>query len=237
MTVFLAEGEEIVRTYKCASVDLQSSNTGSDIISGLFGRRARTECTVTVTNKRVIYFAESEKPSRATKLPAIHTQEALIDKVSSMEFIQAESKMDLGPSFIVIILGLVICLMAIQGDSGVWFIPGVIALVMGFILMMSQVLSIKHLVLMRVSTDADPDGGIRASGMSRREEDSMAFYMVPTEDFERMSKEIGAIVLDIRTRGDDAVSRWKDRWRWTVPRSLQGRRSSADTSARPPTAS
>lgn len=211
MAVFLAEGEEIVRTYRCASVDLQSSNTGSDIISGLIGRRARTDCTVTVTNRRVIYFAESEKPSRATKLPAIHTQEALIDKVSAMEFVQVEAKADLGVPLLVLIAGLVVCLMAIQADSSIWFTPGIVILVVGFLLLASSLLSVKQLVVMRISTDADPDGGIRASGMSRREESAMAFYMIPTEDFERMSKEIGAMVLDLQTRGDDAIAGWKDR--------------------------
>lgn len=211
MAVFLAEGEEIVRTYKCASVDLQSSNPSSDVISGLVGRRAKTECTVAVTNRRVVYFAESEKPSRSTKLPAIHTQEAFIDRISALEFVQAEAKVDIGAPLLLVILGLVVCIMAIQEDSGVWFIPGIVVLALGFVMMMSSLMSVKQLVVMRISTDADPYGGIHASGLSRREEDSTSFYMVPTEDFERMSKEIGAIVLDIKTRGDAAVQAWKDR--------------------------
>ncbi len=211
MAVFLAEGEEVVRTYKCASVDLQSSNRSSDVLAGLIGRRARTDCTVTVTNRRIIYFAESEKASRATKMPAIHTQEALVSKVSAMEFVQAEAKVDVGAPVLAILAGLVVCLMAIQGNSSIWFIPGVTLLALGFILMMSAVLSVDHLVVMRISTDADPDGGVHVSGMSRREESSVAFYMVPTEDFEKMSKEIGALILDLQTRGDDAVAGWKDR--------------------------
>ena len=50
----------------------------------------------------------------------------------------------------------------------------------------------------------------RVGSSSGVPEDTLSFYMVPDPEFMRMSKEIGALVLDIQNRGDDCIGSWKE---------------------------
>ena len=208
MAIFLSEGEQVIRRYNCAKVDFKSSDSTLDAF-GLGRRQATTDCTVTVTNKRVIYFAESETPSDRTQMPSMHSQEAFVDRIAAMEFIQAENRRHSTFPFAMAIIGLVVTIMALMAGKTVFLVPGIALLAMGIAIFIPSLLVVKPMMLMRVNTTAS-DGGIHVSGLSPREEDSLSFYMVPNPDFVRMSKEIGALVLDLQNRGDACISDWKD---------------------------
>ncbi len=208
MAIFLSEGEQVIRKYNCAKVDFKSSDSTLDAF-GIGRRQATTDCTVTVTNRRVIYFAESATPSDRTEMPSMHSQEAFVDRIAAMEFIQAENRRRSTFPFAMTIIGLVVMIMALMAGKIVFFVPGFVLLAIGLAIFIPSLLVVKPMMLMRVSTTAS-DGGIHVSGLSPREEDSLSFYMVPTPDFVRMSQEIGALVLDLQSRGDDCISDWKD---------------------------
>ncbi len=208
MAIFLSEGEQVIRKYNCAKVDFKSSDSTLDAF-GIGRRQATTDCTVTVTNRRVIYFAESATPSDRTEMPSMHSQEAFVDRIAAMEFIQAENRRRSTFPFAMTIIGLVVMIMALMAGKIVFFVPGFVLLAIGLAIFIPSLLVVKPMMLMRVSTTAS-DGGIHVSGLSPREEDSLSFYMVPTPDFVRMSQEIGALILDLQSRGDDCISDWKD---------------------------
>lgn len=208
MAIFLSEGEQVIRRYNCAKVDFKSSDSTLDAF-GLGRRQATTDCTVTVTNRRVIYFAESDTPSDRTQMPSMHSQEAFVDRIAAMEFIQAENRRQSTFPFAMAVVGLVITAMALIAGKAVYLVPGIVLLAMGLAIFVPSLRVVRPMMLMRVSTTAS-DGGVHVSGLSPREEESLSFYMVPNPDFVRMSKEIGAIVLDLQTRGDECIPYWKD---------------------------
>ncbi len=208
MAIFLAEGEKIIRTYNCAKVDFKSSDSTLDAF-GIGRRQPTTDCTVTVTNKRVIYFAESSTKSKATDMPSMHSQEAFIDRVAAMEFIQADTKPRSEFPLALVLVGLVVTIMAALNKDLTYIVPGIAMLAFGLAIFIPSLVVVRPLMLMRMSTTAS-DGGIHVSGLSPREEESLSFYMVPNADFTRMSKEIGALVLDVQKRGDDCIPDWMD---------------------------
>ena len=59
MSLLLAEGEQVVRKYRCAVVDYKSSDNSLDA-TGLVRKRPDTDGLVVVTNKRVLYYAEAD---------------------------------------------------------------------------------------------------------------------------------------------------------------------------------
>ena len=201
MAIFLSEGEEVIRTYKCAKVDFKSSDSALEAF-GIGRKQPKTDCTVTVTNRRVIYFAESATPSSGT---GMHSQEAFVDRIASMEFIQAEAKRHSAFPFALSVLGLVITIMSLMAGKSLYLVPGIAVLAIGLAVFVPSLLVVRPLMLTTAS-----EGGIHVSGLSRKEEDTLSFYMVPDPEFMRMSKEIGALVLDIQNRGDDCIGSWKE---------------------------
>lgn len=208
MAIFLSEGEQVIRTYKCAKVDFKSSDSTLEAF-GLGRKAPKTDCTVTVTNRRVIYFAESATPSSGTGMPSMHSQEAFVDRIASMEFIQAELKRHSEFPFAMAVLGILVVVMSLMAGKSLYLVPGIAVLAIGLAILIPSLLVVKPLMLMRVNTTAS-DGGIHVSGLSRKEEETLSFYMVPDPEFMRMSKEIGALVLDIQSRGDDCIESWKE---------------------------
>lgn len=207
MAIFLSEGEEIIRTYNCARVDLTTSDNLLKAL-GIAKRDAATDCTVTVTNKRIIYFAESDSPAVSTDMPSMHSQEAFVDRVTSLEFIQGDARNQSAFPFGMFVAGLVITVMALMADKLIYLVPGITLLALGLAIFVPTIKTVKPLTLMRICTTSTGDG-IRVSGLSPREEEAMAFYMVPNKDFIKMSSEMGALILDLQSKGDDGIENWK----------------------------
>ena len=130
MGIFLAEGEKVIRTYRCAKVDFTSSDSTLEAF-GIAKRSPETDCTVTVTNRRVIYFAESKQPSRRTDMPSMHSQEAFIDRIASMEFLQAETQRRSLFPLLLMIVGVVVTVMALMARDTVFAVPGVALIAFG----------------------------------------------------------------------------------------------------------
>lgn len=205
MSIFLADGEQVIRKYRCVSVDYTSSDKSLDNM-GIAKRKAETDGQVVVTNKRVIYYAESPRAGNGS-MPAIHMQEAFIDKIASTEFVQADAKKNLAFPFALIIIGLLAVIAGITSGRMMYTVPGIIVLAFGIVLTALSIRSTDQLVIMRVNTLAS-EAGVRVSGMSAKAEQSLSFYMVPTDEFKAMAMELGAIVLDLQQTGDDCIPRW-----------------------------
>lgn len=207
MSILLAEGEQVVRKYRCAVVDYKSSDNSLDDL-GLTKKRPQTDGLVVVTNKRVLYYAEAASPSKGSNTPAMHLQEAFIDRIASTEFVQADAKKNVIVPLALMIIGLLVSIFAVLDDMEyMYLVPGLIVLILGIVFLVLAMKGVDQLMLMRINTVAS-ETGIRVSGMSPREEQSLAFYMIPTPEFKDMASEIGALIIDLQTRGDACISKW-----------------------------
>ncbi len=207
MSILLAEGEQVVRKYRCAVVDYRSSDNSLDA-TGLVKRRPETDGLVVVTNKRVLYYAEASSPSKGSNIPALHMQEAFIDKIASTEFIQADAKKNVVLPLALMMIGLLVSIFAVLDDMEyMYLVPGLIVLIMGVLFLVLAMRGVDQLMMMRINTVAS-EAGIRVSGMSPREEQSLSFYMIPTPEFKEMASEMGALIIDLQTCGDACIAKW-----------------------------
>ena len=205
MSLLLAEGEQVVRKYRCAVVAYKSSDNSLDA-TGLVKKRPDTEGLVVVTNKRVLYYAAA--PSKGSNTPAMHLQEAFIDRITSTEFIQADAKKSVVLPLAPMIIGLLVSIYAILDDMEyMYLVPGVIVLVLGVLFLVLAMRGVDQLMMMKINTVAS-EAGIHVSGMSRREEQALSFYMMPTPEFKEMASEIGALIIDLQTNGDACIAKW-----------------------------
>ena len=206
MSILLAEGEQVIRKYNCVSANYASSDKNLDNM-GIRKKRADTDGVVVVTNKRVIYYAES-RTSKGSNLPSMHLQEAFIDRVASTEFIQADGKKNAAFPIALVVIGLLVLMFGILDKTNLMYVvPGIAVLAIGAMLTVLSLTSAAALVMMKINT-VSTETGIHVSGISRKEEQSIAFYMVPTEDFRKMAAEIGALILDIQANGDGCIAKW-----------------------------
>ncbi len=207
MSILLAEGEQVIRKYRCAVVDYRSSDKSLDAI-GLMKKKPDTDGLVVVTNRRVLYYAEGRSPAKGATEAPLHMQEAFIDRISSTEFVQADAKKNVTLPLALLIIGLLLTIYGItDGMELMYMIPGIIVLAFGAILLVLAMRGIEQLMVLRINTLAS-ETGIRVSGMSQRDEKAMTFYMVPTSDFKVMASELGAIILDVQAAGDDCIAKW-----------------------------
>ena len=161
-----------------------------------------------VTNKRVLYYAEAAAPSRGSNIPAMHLQEAFIDRITSTEFIQADAKKNVMLPLALMIVGLLVMIFAILDDMEyMYLVPGVIVLVLGVLFLVLSMKGVDQLMMMKINTVAS-ETGIHVSGMSRRDEQALSFYMMPTPEFKEMASEIGALIIDLQTNGDACIAKW-----------------------------
>lgn len=197
----------MVRKYRCAVVDYRSTDNSLDDL-GLTKKRPQTDGLVVVTNKRVLYYAEASSPSKGSSTPAMHLQEAFIDRIASTEFVQADAKKSVIAQLALIIIGLLVSIYAVLDDMEyMYLVPGLIVLILGIVFLVLAMRGNDQLMLMRVNTVAS-ETGIRVSGISPKEEQGLAFYMIPTPEFKEMASEIGALIIDLQTRGDACISKW-----------------------------
>ena len=135
-------------------------------------------------------------------------QEAFIDKIASTEFIQADAKKNVVLPLALMIIGLLVSIFAVLDDMEyMYLVPGLIVMIMGVLFLVLAMRGVDQLMMMRINTVAS-EAGIRVSGMSPREEQSLSFYMIPTPEFKEMASEMGALIIDLQTCGDACIVKW-----------------------------
>lgn len=207
MSILLADGEQVIRKYRCVAADYGSSDRTLDSMVSI-RRRPDTDGVVVVTNKRVMYYAEGKYASKGSNLPPMHLQEAFVDKVCSTEFVKATTKTAMALPLALMVIGLIPLIIGVLDDMNTMYVvPGAVFLVIGIVLLVLTIMSKHDLVVMRINT-VGSDSGIRVAGVSENEERSMVFYMVPTAEFRTMASEIGALIIDLQTNGDDCIDKW-----------------------------
>ena len=179
----LAENEVVVRQYRCCSIKRPSANGD-----------------LTVTNKRLIFHAEGSSSRVVKEVP-----------ISSVGGLDCFMGMNIRGGMIVLgaLLALFSFLLFRIGGGGIF--AGMIALALGVLLIF---LAFRRSFLMCVYAQNTSSSSISlGSGIFSRGAGNGALYTLasePTHDTARMMVELGALVQDLQTMGDHAVTKWSE---------------------------
>ncbi len=186
----LSENEELVRQYHCSSV-----------------KEPKCEGYLSVTNKRMLFQAEGAgflfgKPGRISK-------EISLDKITGLDCYYGinVSLKQLIAGIILTVLGIfsVVKVHGFYSDSTLFYI----LFCVGIILMLTcHRRSFKMSVY---ASECSPSPIVLGEGAKSLHGNGVLYSVVsaPTEDTNRMMNELGALVKDIQTMGDLAISKWK----------------------------
>lgn len=187
--IVLSENEQLVRQYHCSSV-----------------KQPKCEGYLNVTTKRMIFQAEGGDFFRSRI-----SKEISLDKVTGIDCYYG---MNIKASQI--ILGVLLIIIGFYGlginqrlGGGVGFYCFII-IIAAILLIISSFRKSFKLTVYASECNPSPitigEGAISLQG-------NAAFYAIvsaPTSDTDRMINEVGALVHDLQTMGDMAVSKWKN---------------------------
>ena len=192
-------GEQMIRSYEILDLDSRPR------FSGLFGLskgdfrnillknpRYSTEAKLIVTNKRVIYTAESKYDE---KHKATHYHQISIADVGDISIMDTVWFKILGP-ILLIILGIILI-----GSVGVLLI------VAGVLLLVWRYLNRNRFTYVSVASKAN-GRGIYVGRVGSETVGDLFFRIYPGKDFSRMANELGALIIDLQTNGDSCLERW-----------------------------
>ena len=95
-----------------------------------------------------------------------------------------------------------------KGDTIVYFVAAVVLLVLGIVLL---IFSLRKCFFLSIYSSKANGSPISIGGGPRTLVGNGALYSLasePTEDTDRMMNELGALVQDLQTLGDHAISKW-----------------------------
>ena len=178
----LSENEQLVRQYHCSSV-----------------KQPRCEGYLSVTTRRVLFQAEGGDFFRSRI-----SKEISLDKVTGVDCYYGTNIniMQIILGVCVFILGLVI--LGIKPWLGIAMVVGGVALVF---------LAINTSFKLTIYASECSPSPITIGAGAISIQGNAAFYAIvsqPTRDTDRMMNEVGALVHDLQTMGDMAVSKWKN---------------------------
>lgn len=176
----MAENEKVVRRYHCSNV-----------------RRPKCDGYLTVTNKRVMFQAKAAT-SRISK-------EVVLDSVSGLDCYYGLN-VNVGGIIlaVLLIIGGIFCI----GTSEELVFPGLLLLAVAVVLL---ILSLRKCFFLSIYSSKANGSPISIGGGPRTLVGNGALYSLvsePTEDTDCMMNEMGALVLDLQTLGDHAISKW-----------------------------
>lgn len=196
----LAEDEVILRSYTIAVVDYRTVLFRRKKIPKRKGRKYNTTGVVYLTNRRLIYNVDNRHlPRFRNQCRDLYSQQIRVEDIQGIDFMSSASRRSLAAPILLIVLGSLAFLLS-PIISTVITIAGVLWLVRR-----------EHPEVMMMFGVRSPfsDHSIFVSKMSRGHSETLQYWCAPTPEFERMSRELGAIVLDLQKYGDDCISKWQ----------------------------
>lgn len=186
----LAEGEFVVRSYVAAEL-----------------KRPSGKGYLTVTNKRIMFHGRTQK--------SMIRKEVALDSVSGME-----SFVGTNYNYYLLVLGGLLCLIGLYvlvsviGNSrhaGLEVVPGVILplFVGGMCILAGIVQSCTVRIFSSAAIGTPIEFGRGAASLNGNRA-ALLLVCVATKDTMRMTKELGALVMDLQTYGDKAIEKWKN---------------------------
>lgn len=189
----LAQGEEVVKKYNCALFKDES-------ITGPKFEELRG--CLYVTNKRVVI----ESNASNTRL----MKEVKIDRISGLDsyygVMAVKRKNNKG--FGVLAAGVGVTILGMVMSSGGVSMIGILAACVGLYMLYPKTARCFYLNIY----SADTSGCISFGNFARDSSGVDALFQImtqPTSETDGMLNELGALILDLQTLGDNAVSRWR----------------------------
>ena len=187
--IVLSENEQLVRQYHCSSV-----------------KQPRCEGYLSVTTRRMIFQAEG-----GTFFRSRISKEISLDKVTGVDCYYGVNM-----KITQIIVGIILTILGFYawGISSSYIGSGrfysFLIMILGIVLIVSGIRKSFKLTIYASECSPSPinigEGALSLQG-------NAVFYAIvsePTSDTDRMMNEVGALVHDLQTMGDMAVSKWKN---------------------------
>lgn len=187
--IVLSENEQLVRQYHCSSV-----------------KQPRCEGYLSVTTRRMIFQAEG-----GTFFRSRISKEISLDKVTGVDCYYGVNM-----KITQIIVGVILTILGFYawGISSSYIGSGrfysFLIMILGIVLIVSGIRKSFKLTIYASECSPSPinigEGALSLQG-------NAVFYAIvsePTSDTDRMMNEVGALVHDLQTMGDMAVSKWKN---------------------------
>ena len=211
LSLDLAEDESIIRIYKCAEVDLCIIRSKDVVQSDFKTSKYGTAGRMVVTNRRVMYIVDGHQlPLFSGKSNNLIWQQIRIEDVCGIDSYTSFYKIPLIYPLSVVLIGILSLFAAFNLENG--------AIPTSIVILSSIIMGGVWFYLIHMKVDSKMLFGIRTrnvnysiyvSEYSRGYADNYQYYCCPAEDFENMTLEIGAIILDLQKYGDDAIQKWK----------------------------
>lgn len=176
----MAENEKVVRQYHCSNI-----------------RHPKCDGYLTVTNKRVMFQAKAST-SRISK-------EVVLDSVSGLDCYYG---LNVNVGGIILAVFCIIASFRCFGSGESLVVIGLLLLVLGIVLL---IFSLRKCFFLSIYSSKANGSPISIGGGPRTLVGNGALYSLasePTEDTDRMMNELGALVQDLQTLGDHAISKW-----------------------------
>ncbi len=202
--IAIAQDEVVLRQYQISEVDYRIGFL-KDTVKMSRKRRSRydTTGTVYVTNRRLIYNVDNKSlPLFGLRCKDLYSQQVRIEDIQGVDFMTSATRNKILWPLIAIILGILLTLMI--PSLG---ILGILVLIVGIIWLIIRIVNVEEHMMFGIRATTQ-DYSIFVSEMSRGYYGRVRYWCAPTEQFEVMAKELGAIVLDLQKYGDDAIPRW-----------------------------
>lgn len=191
-------GETVIREYRFMTLDfrpkLSAMRGGSLGDHEKIKRAHRSTTTLTVTNKRLVF--KSEKPRRGGGRDSQVYQMDVRD-AGDVTIVNARWRRVLWP-IVLMLLGVVLFFITI--------VLGILA-VIGLALLIYNLAYPKNVAYVAIGNRSTHDGFFLGN-VSRNDAENIYFSMKPTPEFHAMASELGTLILDLQTNGDECLPRW-----------------------------
>ena len=193
-----AEDEVVLRQYTISELDYRTKLYKNKGTPKRKKGKYNTTGSIYVTNRRLIYNIDNRSlPSFGLKCKDLHSQQIRIEDIQGIDFMSSTMRASLFWPIVMIALGVLLSLVVV----------GVPLLIIGALWLFIRLRNAEASMVFGIRS---PSTGysLFVSEMSRGYGGNVQYWCAPTQDFERMALELGAIVLDLQKYGDECISKW-----------------------------
>ena len=198
LTIQLCNEETVLRKYRCVELDF-SPRIAKAPKSTFSSSKFATSGYLVITNRRVMYIVDTHAfHSIATRSNELLSQQVRIEDVSGIDSTTSFSRQSYVYAFATMAIGAISC----------FTLVGIIALPVGAIWCYLIHKNVETSMIFGIRSKST-QYGMFVSESSRGYGDTFQYWCCPTEEFEIMTQEVGAIVLDLQKYGDEAIGKWR----------------------------
>lgn len=198
LAIDLGNEEAILRKYRCVELEFSPGIMKAAKASFKPSKHAASGYLV-VTNRRVIYIVDAHAfPVLGPRSSDLLSQQVSIEDICSIDAVVSISKQTYAYAI----------LTAIIGAISFFTIIGIFISAIGIVWCYLIHKKVESTMVFGIRSKSS-QYGLFVSESSRGYGDSFQYWCRPTDEFELMVQEVGAIVLDLQKYGDEAMDKWR----------------------------